>query len=237
MARGRAEVRVVASTRDARRGRRSLVPVVIAVVTLGAFALGRMTAHPSHTRDAGSNPAGPRRAVNGVPVGFAHSREGAVAALLNYGAALGDPRVMLDARRRTQVLAVIATSTYASTFRRGASAFEEARRGPLGRGLAAGAQTAYLASPIAYRVVSYTPDRAVVEGWGVAVVGNDQAVKPQAAWATTLTTARWQRGDWRIDAVRSTDGPTPALAPGQRPSSPGDFLARLSGLRGVRHAP
>jgi hypothetical protein len=94
-----------------------------------------------------------------------------------------------------------------------------------------------LASPIAYRVLAYVPEAATVQGWGVSTVANDQGVAPQATWGTTVTTARWQDGDWKVDAVRSTDGPTPALAGGQRPSTAGDFLARLAGLEGVRHAP
>jgi hypothetical protein len=151
---------------------------------------------------------------------------------------LGNPQILLDPSRRAQVLSLIATERYAATFRGpAATALEAVRRGPLGRGLAAGTQTVYLASPIAYRVVSYTDAEAVIEGWGVSIVGNGQGVNPQATWGTTRTTARWENDDWRIDAVRPTAGPTPRLAPGQTPSAAGDFLARLNGLHGVRHAP
>src|SRR5213079_3314780 len=107
----------------------------------------------------------------------------------------------------------------------------------LGSGLAVGARTAYLGSPIAYRVVSYTAQRAVVDGWGVSIVGNDQGIRPQAVWGTTRAVARWQGGDWKVDSAHTTNGPTPALAAGRTPSAPGDFLARLSGLNGVRHGP
>jgi hypothetical protein len=101
----------------------------------------------------------------------------------------------------------------------------------------AGLPTLYLTSPIAYRVVSYTPDQAVVEGWGVSVVGNDHGVEPQAAWGKTLTTARWHQNDWRIDAVEAKDGPTPRLASGHEPSATAETFARLRGLRVLRHLP
>jgi hypothetical protein len=117
------------------------------------------------------------------------------------------------------------------------SAFKRAQRSPLGRGLVGGARTAYFATPIAYRITSYTPQRASVEGWGVAVIGNDLGVKPQATWGTTVATAVWQSGDWKIDAVQTSDGPTPKNAPGHPASAPADFLARVSGFSGVRHAP
>jgi hypothetical protein len=151
---------------------------------------------------------------------------------------LSDPRVLLDERRRAQVLSVIATPRYASSFTgRSAAGLQAVREGPLGRSFAKGVQTLYLATPIAYRVVSYSPQQAIVEGWGVAVVGTANGVDPVATWGKTLTTARWHDGDWRIDAVESKDGPVPALAVGQRPAPATEFISRLDGLRGVRHLP
>lgn len=234
-----AKVRVVARAREARAAKPAVRWLLgIAAALLLGFTLGSVTGGPGGRTTVASTGAGPERAIAGVPRGFAHNREGAVAALLNYGALLGNPQILLDASRRAQVLSLIATERYAATFQgRGAAALETVRRGPLVRGLATGAQTAYLASPIAYRVVSYTDAEAVVDGWGVSIVGNDQGVNPQATWGTTRTTARWESGEWRIDDVQPTAGPTPRLAPGQAPSAAGDFLARLSGLHGVRHAP
>jgi hypothetical protein len=221
----------------AREGRRFGRIAVVVVVALAGFLVGRASEDAPTPRSERVGP-GPHGSTFGVPSRFPRSQEGAVAAMLSHGAALGDPRVLLDPKRRAHVLSVVATPSYAGTFEgRRAAGLEAARRGPLGRGLAAGVQTLYLASPIAYRVVSYTPDRAVVEGWGVSVVGNDDGLTPQATWGKTLTTARWQRGDWRIDAVEAKDGPTPHLADGQDPSAAADTFARLSGLRGVRHLP
>jgi len=202
------------------------------------FLIGRASVGSEPQTSPGGAGADAHGARFGVPTQFARTQDGAVAAMLSHGAALGDPRVLLDLKRRVQLLSVVATPRYASTFEgRQAAGLEAARRGPLGRGLAAGVQTLYLASPIAYRVVSYSRDRAVVEGWGVSVVGNEQGVEPQATWGKTLTTARWDDGGWRIDSVEARDGPTPQLADGQRPSTSVDLFARLSGLRGVRHLP
>src|SRR3954451_19414672 len=219
-------VRVVASAaeRDRRRPpiRWLLVVVITAVV---AFVIGAATAGTRSITDSVPAGPGPTRSLAGVPLGFSHDRAGAVAALLNYGAVLSDPRILLDQRRRAQVLSRVATPRYAATFNgRAGSAFKRAESSPLGRGLVTGARTAYFATPIAYRVTSYTADRASVEGWGVAVIGNDQGVKPQATWGTTVATAVWHRGDWKIDAVQAADGPTPVNAAAHTPSASSDFL-------------
>ena len=231
-------VRVVASAKGDRHRPAVRWPLVILLTALVAFAVGAATTGTRRITESVPTEPGPSRSLAGVPLGFAHDRAGAVAALLNYGAVLSDPRVLLDQQRRAQVLSLVATARYAATFDGHAvSAFKRTRSSPLGRGLVAGARTAYFATPIAYRVTAYTASRVSVEGWGVAVIGNDQGVKPQATWGTTVATAVWQRGDWKIDAVQSTNGPTPINAPAHPASAPGGFLARLSGFRGVRHAP
>lgn len=179
----------------------------------------------------------PARRVGTVGVGYPHTRAGAVAATLNGGAALGDPRVLLDTARRTQVLRLIATDRYAKTFTgAGAAALKRAAGEPLGRGIREGAQTISLTSPLAYRVAAYSDESAKVVSWGVAVVGNDQGLAPSATWATTTTTLRWQDGDWKIDTASSADGPAPGLD-GQRPTDAGGFISALSGSQGVHHAP
>ena len=232
-------MRVVASAVERHRRKPPIRWLLVIVITASAgFAIGAATAGTRRITDSVPTGPGPARSLAGIPLGFSHDRAGAVAALLNYGAVLSDPRVLLDQRRRAQVLSLVATPRYAATFDgRAASAFKRTQGSPLGRGLLAGARTAYFATPIAYRVTSYTANRASVQGWGVAVIGNDQGVKPQATWGTTVATAVWQRGDWKIDAVQSAAGPTPTNAPAHPASAPADVLARLSGLSGVRHAP
>lgn len=236
------DVRVVASGSTTRRRGVSTgtVLAVIAALLIGLL-VGRLTSgggDDSPPTPKRGQDVGPTRSVNGVPVGYAHSREGAVAALLNYGAVLSDPNVLLDERRRADVLRLIATPRYASTFRgEGAAALDAVKQSPLGRGLTNGARTVYFGTPISYRVQTYDGDSATVVGWGVSVVGNDQGLAPQATWGTTITTAKWQDGDWKVDAVRTIGGPVPKQADGQRPSDADAFLSRLGDARGLRHAP
>lgn len=213
------------------------------VLVVAAFVVGRVTA-PSHsstrtlttTVSSPSQPA-PSKVVDGVAVGYPHTRAGAVAALLADGQTLSDPKVLLNPTLRSQVLSLIATSQYAQTFSgAGGQALVQAERNtPLGQGIRSGAQTVFLSVPVSYRVVSYSPQQVKVIGYGVSIVANDQGLSPRTTWATSTTTAVWQDGDWKVASASSSDGPTPALT--AQPSSASAFLGALDGTQEVHDAP
>lgn len=212
-------------------GRLWVAGLILAIVF--GFAVGRSTFEPPAQGPA----LGPTRLVSQVPLGFPHSPTGAVNAVLSHGGALGSPSLLISPGRRAQVLSLVATPRYAEAFHgRAAAALDVARRGPIGQALRRGEQTVYLAHPLAYRVVSYRPSEATIETWGVAVVGT-AAVQPRASWSQSVTSLRWVNGDWRVDRVRSEDGPTPAPAGGAQPTEPPAFTSQLAALKGVRGAP
>src|SRR3954468_1237502 len=93
-------VRVVASAAEPHR-RRPPIRWLLVILTTGvaAFAIGATTASTRRITDSVPAGPGPTRSLAGIPVGFSHDRAGAVAALLNYGAVLSAPRVLLDERR------------------------------------------------------------------------------------------------------------------------------------------
>jgi hypothetical protein len=226
------------------RERRSRMPAAVAlIVALAAAALiGRLTA-PTADAPPVPRPApvaeppglGATRTVAGVPVGYARTREGAVAAMAAYGRVLADPRVQLDDRRRGTVAATVGTARYARTLRDAGAVFASLRAGPVGQALRSGARAVFLAVPIAYRMLSYDSSTAVIKGWGVAITASDTGLTPAADWTTTTTTAVWERGDWKVDRVTSTSGPAPR---GPRTSpAPVGFLDALTGMRTLRYAP
>lgn len=219
---------------------RVLVGSGIAVAVVLAFMLGWLV---SPDGDGGDYPtlretaAGPQGTEAGVPIGHPRTPEGAVAALAAYGQVFAQPTVQFDERRRTEVLDVVAAPEYARQARspEARRQFAAFRETAFGRSLRGGARWTFQGAPLAYRLLSYRGDRAVVRVWSVAVTGNDRGVIPRASWTTATTTARWIDGRWRVAAVRSTAGPTPVPAGG--PSPERQLLGELGGLRPLRYSP
>lgn len=244
MAPGEDDVRVVASARGAGRGRGPSAGLAVAVVValLAGLLIGNLTAggdddgKSSPNGRAGARP-GPARSVDGVPTGYARTRGGAVAATVNYGAVIAGP-AFLDPAKRRAVLAVMASPEYAREVERNsAPGLAQLQRGPVGQGLRRGAPTLFKAAPIGYRVVRFSAQEAVVEVWGLALIGNATTLQPQASFGTTTSTLRWTAGDWKFVASRSTDGPTPALAPGAKRTPAQRFLDATEQLHAFRYEP
>jgi hypothetical protein len=170
-----------------------------------------------------------------VPVGYARTRAGAVAAMAAYGQALADPRVQLDDRRRRAVAAAVGTRRYARALDDAQAIFDARRQGPVGRALRPGAHAVFLGLPIAYRVLSYDGSRAVIKSWGVAIAASDSGIEPRASWGTITTTAVWQRDDWKVDEVRTVPGPVPAET--DTPTAAPAFIDALREMRSMHHAP
>ena len=161
-------VRVVAGAPQARRR----LPLALIVAVLGAALTGTLVGRATAPNRASTPPVterpsdGPARVVGGVPIGFAHTRAGAVAALSSASALLSEPNTLLDRSRRAQILRMVATPRYAATFGGQAGAALEASARAL--------PPVYFSVPVAYRVLNYDGDTATVQGWGVAVAGGDE---------------------------------------------------------------
>jgi hypothetical protein len=220
---------------------RAAVLGALVVALFAAATIGRLTAPTADpvptTRPGAADAAAPRatRTASGVPVGYPRTRVGAVAAMAAYGQALADPRIQLDDRRRRAVAATVGTDRYARSLEDAAAVFAARRSGAVGQALGPGARAVFLAVPVAFRVVSYNENEAVIRSWGVAIVASDTGLQPRASWGMTTTTALWQHDDWKVERVVSRPGPVPA-GTGQ-PSPAAAFMDALAGMRTLRHAP
>lgn len=216
-----------------------MIAVAVLLVLAVGVLIGRVTAPGSSAPGVPirSGDPGPTRLVSGVPVGYAHSREGAVAAALNYGGVSSQEGFLNPARRKV-VLGIIAMPAFAREYEKKATpGIAAALRGPLGQGLRAGVPTIFESAPLAYRVVSYTPQQAVIVGWGMALSGNTSGLTPQADFQTSTSTVVWSSGDWKASSGSAVDGPTPALAEQSKPTQPARLIRELQSLRSVHYAP
>lgn len=205
----------------------------VAIGVLAAVLLGLLAGRASAPSSSPSPPAkalpspGPTRERAGAGVGFAHTREGAALAAGAYQQAFADPAILSRAELRRRIAAV-ATPRFAPVM---AKANEPGRarlaRGPFGQGLRREVQSVFLGVPVSYRVLSYSPQRAVVQTWGFTLLGNVTSVEPSAYFGLARTALVWRAGDWKIAGTRASFGPTPRLAT-PRPGGEGLGLVELS---------
>lgn len=212
----------------------------LALVVLGVL-IGWAT-DAGDSPDRGERPGadvGPTRTVDGIPVGYERSREGAVAAALNYGAVLARPEFVTDPARRGEILSAIATPEVVRQYEqedRVASLASLAQE-PVYRATREGSPSVWQTTPLGYRVERYTEDDAQVFTWNLAIAGAGRA-PPAAGFGTGAVRLRWD-GDWKYggDVGRTQDGPTPAPREGASPSSTQAFRTRLRGLEGLNYVP
>jgi hypothetical protein len=102
----------------------------------------------------------------------------------------------------------------------------------------------WLVRPLAWRVESFATDQARVAVWVVTILSAAEVAAPQAEYATITLDLAWvngdpgdddrdgdrQEGDWRVDAVRDTPGPTPMTGPHDQPWDSVPFDEALAGF-------
>ena len=166
---------------------------------------------------ASAGEPGPRRVVKGVPVGYARTEAGAVAAATAYVTALSG-EALLDERRIRTVLEVIAARDVLSELARAYQQGARLTRERLGIGGAAQPTVVFRESALGYRVDRFSADEATISIWTIGVAGSSAAAPPQQSWSTTEVRLRWAR-DWKVEGLRSRSGPTPSLAGAVSPGS------------------
>lgn len=187
------------------------------IVLLAGLVIGRATANSSSApaTSGGSAPpsvvgipawaTGATRMDHGVPVGYAHTQEGAVAAARNYDLALSATPLALD----PQAYRDAATFLDVPSVRE-----QDAAR--IERSLAAAANLitathqghAARAVPfvLTTRLVSYSGDDAQVVVWGGVVFAADGVLSPRLSVSESTYSLHWL-GDWRVADDAGSVGP------------------------------
>jgi len=171
--------------------------------------------------------SGPTSKAVGVGVGFPRTREGAVSASASYQQAFADEAILRPGELRRRI-EVVATPEFAPTMlAANEGGARKLARGAYGEGIGAEVQSAYFGVPISYRVLSYSPTRAVIQTWGFTLLGNVTSVEPTAYFGLARTVLAWMDGDWKIADTRASFGPTPRLGT-PRPGGEGLSLVELT---------
>jgi len=192
--------------------RRTIAACIVALL-LGALA-GRASA-PSSPQPADPR-SDPTRETVAAGVGFPRTPSGAALAAGAYQQLFADAAVLQPAELRRRI-AEVATRSFAPVMVR--ANMPGARRlaqGVFGKGLRSGLSSVFLGVPLSYRLLSFSPSRAVVQTWGFTLLGNAGSFEPSAYFGLATTTLRWRQGEWKIADTRASFGPTPRLASPRR---------------------
>lgn len=215
---------------------RTLVAVAmlaaLVLLTLGIW-LGRATATVTGTAGEGLESAGPgpTNVINGVPVGYARTLDGAVAAAANYTVLLGGKQNM-DPAFGAEAYPVFALPEVADDLLGRSEDFALTVDDPVA--LAQDPSLLFHPAPLGYRVDRYSRSEATIAVWAmVAGVGTPE-LPVATAWGTEELTLRWVDGDWRIAAMQRDSGPTPPTN-GVMPAA--DLAGRMRSFRPFTYLP
>jgi hypothetical protein len=190
---------------------------------------------------AATKGVGPRRIENGVKVGYAHTREGAIAAAANYTTALSSDLILDSARRKAAIDTLAAPEAKARLQKTFDQAVASLRSGLGVTGAAGdGAQVLLRATPVGWRVEEYSDRAARVAIWvtsvGGSIGGTDGPVPIREGWGTTTVDLRWAGGDWKQVDSTTTDGPVP-IADVAPPTAAPELVSKASEFKEFTYAP
>jgi phosphoribosylcarboxyaminoimidazole (NCAIR) mutase len=174
-------------------------------LVLAGFVAGRQTAPaapvavPTQKAKTSGVVRGPTDIGRGVPLGYTRSKEGAVAAAVNFASLLNSQRLV---DRDTYLKAVRAITAPESVDAQVKKAGDYLDGLESSRHLLAKAQLGFSVAirylPAGYQLVSFDDDKATVKVWGSTVLGLEQEPLPVEAWGTTTFQLRWVGDDWRM---------------------------------------
>lgn len=180
-----------------------------------AAATATTTTATALTR-AGPTTPGPWTERAGIPVGFAHSEAGARAAAITYATASQRWMYFDDDGVDGAVRAIASSAASARLIVEVGDEVRAAREGLSG----SAGRVWWIVRPLATRIESHRRDAARVSVWVVSVLSAADVAMPQSDWRTLTLELVWEEGDWRVDAIRDSAGPTPMLGPRDRPWPP-----------------
>ncbi|PZS33208.1 MAG: hypothetical protein DLM58_08195 [Pseudonocardiales bacterium] len=182
---------------------------VIAMALLVGLVVGRFTAPSSTIMRTVPLAPGSTNVESGVPVGYQHTRPGAVDAATAYAVTLNGP-IVFDAAAMKAAEDVIATPDYRGPLEEQTAKALQALDSAYGvrSNASMGVTPAVRLVPVAYRLESYNPLEARVSIWAVWLIAEEGILAPQQAWMTTQLALRWL-GDWKLSSSGSHPGPVP----------------------------
>ena len=188
------------------RKRRGALFAGVLILVAVAFVVGRLTASTEEANQVQTVAVDPGAELETT---FPHSPAGASLAMAAYQRALADPAILRPGVLRRRINAIATPDYTHKMLEANQPGDERLMAGPIGQGVRSGIPTAYFGVPIAYRLISYTPERARIQNWGLTMLGNASTVEPAVYFGTGTMDLIWQDGRWKITSTQGAFGPTP----------------------------
>jgi hypothetical protein len=205
---------------------RAVGAVVSAIGLAGAagilgFVIGRGTAPGAATRQPAPSVSGPRvgpasgpsRFAAGVPVGYAATRDGALAAATAYQHYLFGNLLLHPPQLRAAVAAVGAPErrdVLVAKLEAAAAVLEQQFQ--MVTAVAQGIPTEVLTFPMTTQVMSYDAENASVRIYTCTLLAERGVLAPTTVWGTVVVTLRRTRDDWQL-VDSGVDGGLPVVIP------------------------
>lgn len=188
-----------------------LVGIVLGVI--GGFLLdgGDNEANETPSPSApGARGPGPHDELNGVPVGYARTEEGAVAAAANF-TLLTAKDSLLDQDALVLAMETLAAPSWVS------EAQMQARNGYKFITSRYGNDANIAGAVLRYDVANFSSDQATIKLWAVSVASGSKRPNVEEVWSILSVDLEWANGDWRVTGSESEPGPAPIDLPGGAP--------------------
>jgi len=180
-----------------------------------------------------SGVAGPAGDAAGVPVGFSADEPGAVAAAVAYST-VSQRWLYFTDEEIEAAIAEIATPVAAPRLAQDVVADVAMAREQLAQ---SSGPIWWLVRPLAWRVDDFRDTQARVSVWTVTILSAVSVAAPQSEFLTVTLDLSWVDGDWRVDGVRDTPGPTPITGPHDQPWDAEPFDQALDGFTRIDGEP
>lgn len=191
----------------------ALMLAIVVAVGLGIGLGFILDSGPSHLDVISETPSGPGPTdeVNGLPVGYARTEEGAVAAAVNFNLLAAGDRV-LDRDAMSSAMEALAAPSWRQ---------EAARQADSGYSFLSttyGRDAEVSAAVVRFRLSDYTPESAVVDLWTVTLLSGELRPNVDEVWGIVTISLTWVEGDWRVTGIESEPGPSPVDLPAEESS-------------------
>jgi hypothetical protein len=203
---------------------RGRVSVIVGTLVVGlvigillGFIFDKGTQVSPEAQPPATTGSGPFGEENGVPVGYARTEEGAVAAATNFSLLAADDDLL-----EVDALALAMETLAAPNWK--AEARAQAVNGNEFVVDRYGTDADLTGAVLRYEVVEYSSDRAVVRLWTVSVVSGSNRPNVEEVWGTVTVNLVWVDGDWRVEGNESAPGPAPVDLPAGEPEQSASSL-------------